>query len=100
MTKLSAVLVWAGITAVLAATAVPGNAQTDLFVGLGPTLPVGTVSDGGPFSGANTGWQGTVGLRRGVGSSGFALGGRLFYGANGYEAPADVSVAVSFGIGS
>jgi hypothetical protein len=72
---------------VMAGTRAPVRAQTSVLLGFGPTIPVGSLTDSGPFSGANTGWQGTIGLRRTVGSSGLALGARAFYGANGYEGP-------------
>jgi hypothetical protein len=63
--------------------------QTSVFVGLGSTVPVGTLTDSGPFTGANAGWQGTIGVRRLIGESGLALGARIFYGKNGYDAPDD-----------
>jgi hypothetical protein len=56
---------------------------------VGAVFPVGTLTDSGPFSGANTGWQGAVGLLRTVGTSGIALGARGFYGRNGYEGPGE-----------
>ena len=79
----------------------PGEVSRSRSVGLGATFPVGTPTASGPFSGANAGWQATIGLHRTVGSSGPDFGARVFYGGNGYEGPGEqdssLSGATAFG---
>lgn len=85
MTRSTAVVATALVA--LLATAPGVRAQTSVFLGLGSTFPLGTLTSSGPFAGANVGWQGTIGVRHFLGSSPFALGARVFYGGNGYEGP-------------
>ena len=86
----------AAVALVLLSLAVPRvHAQTSILVGVGSTFPVGTLTSSGPFAGANAGWQGTIGLRRAIGTSGIAIGGRGFYGGNGYEGPGESESTLS-----
>lgn len=68
-------------------TRAPLNGQTHILLELGSTFPVGSLTDSGSFSGANTGWQGAIGVQWPLGSSGIDLGARAYYGANGHEGP-------------
>ena len=67
------------------------SAQTSIFVGGAATFPVGSLTSSGPFVGANTGWQGTVGAQFAIGESGLTLGPRVYYGSNKYETGGDKS---------
>ena len=59
--------------------AVPAQAQLMLNVSGGATIPLG---DYDKYS--STGWIGTLGLNKSVGSKGLSLGGHLYYGDNPY----------------
>ena len=61
----------------LMAFAIPAQAQTTLYIGGGGSFPTG---DFGDLS--NTGWMAAGGVIFGLGDSGFAVGGEVFYGEN------------------
>lgn len=80
---------FAAVLALLTLSVSPVDAQIEFFAGAGATFPLGTISSDGPFAGADSGWQGMFGMRGSVGSSGVQIGGRVFYGRNGYEGARD-----------
>lgn len=75
----------------------PGEEVTVALRGTRCDVSRGHPNGFGPFSGANAGWQATIGLHRTVGSSGPDFGARVFYGGNGYEGPGSLSRATALG---